>query len=77
MILRARAPISFKNWNSFFARSPTVGLYVRAHWDEVDALCKPSGIPFNATGERIHNGGLWCVRIAFDTMQFWDRFEER
>jgi len=35
--------------------------YVRAHWSEIDALCKLNSIPFNATGEKIRNEGLWCV----------------
>jgi hypothetical protein len=35
--------------------------YNCAHWHEIDALCKHSGIPFNATGETIRDGGLWCV----------------
>ena len=32
--------------------------YVRAHWDEINALCKLSSIPFNATGEKIRDEGL-------------------
>jgi hypothetical protein len=54
--------------------------YIRAHWDEIDALCKYNGIPFNATGEKIRDGGLWCVyefAWQLDAMQFWDRFEGR
>jgi hypothetical protein len=54
--------------------------YIRAHWDEIDALCKLNGIPFNATGEKIRDGGLWCVyefTWQLDAMQFWDRFEGR
>jgi hypothetical protein len=54
--------------------------YVRAHWDEIDALCKLNSIPFNATGERIRDGGLWCVyefTWQMDAIQFWDRFEGR
>jgi hypothetical protein len=54
--------------------------YVRAHWDEINALCKLNGIPFNATGERIRDGGLWCVyefTWQLDAIQFWDRFEGR
>jgi hypothetical protein len=35
--------------------------YVRAHWDEINALCKLNSIPFNATGEKIRGEGLWCV----------------
>lgn len=27
--------------------------YIRAHWDEINAICKLNGIPFNATGETI------------------------
>jgi hypothetical protein len=54
--------------------------YLRAHWDEIDALCKHNGIPFNATGEKIRNGGLWRVyefAWQMDAIQFWDRFEGR
>jgi hypothetical protein len=54
--------------------------YIRAHWDEIDALCKLNGIPFNATGEKIRDDGLWCVyefTWQLDAMQFWDRFEGR
>ncbi|MEH2480169.1 hypothetical protein V1282_003526 [Nitrobacteraceae bacterium AZCC 2146] len=54
--------------------------YLRAHWDEIDALCKHNGIPFHATGEQIQDGGLWRVyefRWQMDAIQFWDRFEGR
>ena len=54
--------------------------YLRAHWDEIDALCKFNSIPFNATGEKIRDGGLWRVyefTWQMDAMQFWDRFEGR
>jgi hypothetical protein len=53
--------------------------YIRAHW-EINALCQLNGIPFNATGERIQSGGMWCVyefSWQLDAMQFWDRFEGR
>jgi hypothetical protein len=58
------------------SKIPTSG----AHWDEIDALCKLNGIPFNATGEKIRDDGLWCVyefTWQLDAMQFWDRFEGR
>jgi hypothetical protein len=54
--------------------------YVRARWDEINALCKLNGIPFNATGEKIRDGGLWCVfefAWQMDAIMFWDRFEGR
>jgi hypothetical protein len=54
--------------------------YLRAHWDEIDALCKLNGIPFNATGEKIRDGGLWRVyefTLQMDAIPFWDRFEGR
>jgi len=54
--------------------------YVRAHWGEINALCRLNGIPFNATGEKIRDGGLWCVyefTWQLDAIQFWDRFEGR
>jgi hypothetical protein len=53
---------------------------VRAHWHEIDALCKFNGIPFNGTGEKIRDGGLWHVyefTWQLDAIQFWDRFEGR
>jgi hypothetical protein len=54
--------------------------YIRAHWDEIDALCKLNHIPFNATGEKISGGGTWCVyefAWQLDAILFWDRFEGR
>jgi hypothetical protein len=54
--------------------------YVRAHWDEINALCKLNSIPFNATGDKIRDGGLWCVyefTWQMDAILFWDRFEGR
>jgi hypothetical protein len=54
--------------------------YIRAHWDQIDALCRLNGVPFHATGEKIPDGGLWCVyefMWQLDAMQFWDRFEGR
>ena len=54
--------------------------YIRTHWDEIDALCKLNGIPFNATGEKIRDGGLWCVYEfagQMDAIMFWYRFEGR
>jgi len=54
--------------------------YLRAHYDEMDALCKLNAIPFNPTGERIQERGLWRVfefAWQLDAMQFWDRFEGR
>jgi hypothetical protein len=54
--------------------------YVRAHWDEIDALCKLNNIPFDRTGESIRDGSLWCVyefTRQLHATQFWDRFEGR
>ncbi len=54
--------------------------YIRANWDVIDALCKINSVPFNATGEKISDGGLWRVyefAWQLDAMQFWDRFEGR
>jgi hypothetical protein len=54
--------------------------YIRAHWDEIDALCRLNSIPFNATGEKIRDSGLWCVyefTWQMDAILFWDRFEGR
>jgi hypothetical protein len=52
--------------------------YIREHWGEINALCKLNSIPFNATGEKIRDGGLWCVyefTWQMDAILFWDRFE--
>ena len=52
--------------------------YIRRNWDEIDALCRLNGIPFEATGERIQATSLWCVyqfAKQMDAMMFWDRFE--
>jgi hypothetical protein len=60
------------------AALPTLRLLL--HWDEIDAPCKLNGVPFNATGEKIRDGGLWSVyefTWQLDAMQFWDRFEGR
>ena len=35
--------------------------YIRSRWGEINALCKLNSIPFNATGEKIRDGGLWRV----------------
>ena len=35
--------------------------YVRAHWGEIDALCRLNNLPFNSTGETIQNDGVWRV----------------
>jgi hypothetical protein len=54
--------------------------YIRAHWDEINALCKINGIPFIATGEKIEAGTMWRVyefTWQLDAIQFWDRFEGR
>jgi hypothetical protein len=54
--------------------------YIRAHWDEIDALCKLNSIPFNATGEKIRGEGLWCVyefTWQMDAILFWETFEGR
>lgn len=54
--------------------------YVRAHWPEIDAIRKLNRIPFNSTGERIKDGGMWCVyefEWQLDAIQFWDAFDGR
>jgi hypothetical protein len=54
--------------------------YVRAHWSEMDALCKLNSIPLNRTGETIHSEGTWCVyefTWQMDAILFWDRFGGR
>lgn len=55
-------------------------MYVRAHWHEIDALCKLNGIPFNPTGEKIGERGIWCVyefERQLDAIQFWNAFNGR
>jgi hypothetical protein len=54
--------------------------YIRAHWDEIYALCKINSLPFNSTGEVIQNDGLWRVyefTWQMDAILFWDRFNGR
>lgn len=54
--------------------------YIRKNWDEIDVLCRLNGIPFEATGEHIHNDGHWCVYQFADrvhALMFWDRFKGR
>ena len=55
-------------------------IYIRANWDEIDALCKLNGLPFNATGEKIGERGIWCVyefERQLDAIQFWNAFNGR
>jgi len=35
--------------------------YIRAHWAEIDALCRVNSLPFNSTGETIQSDGVWKV----------------
>ncbi|MCR6732858.1 MAG: hypothetical protein NVV83_01585 [Afipia sp.] len=54
--------------------------YIRAHWDEIDTICKLNGLPFNATGEKIQDRGIWSVyefQFQLDAIQFWDAFNGR
>ena len=54
--------------------------YIRAHWEEINALCRLNSIPLNATGEKIPDGSLWCVyefAWQMDAILFWDRFNGR
>lgn len=54
--------------------------YIRAHWQEITALCKLNSLPFNATGEKIQQDGVWCVyefSWQMDAILFWDRFRGR
>lgn len=55
-------------------------LYVRSRWDEIDTLCKFNRIPFDPTGEKIQERGIWCVyefEVQLDAMMFWDQFGGR
>jgi hypothetical protein len=45
--------------------------YVRAHWDEINALCKLNSIPFKATGEKIREGGLFGVFTSNAETKRW------
>ena len=54
--------------------------YIRAHWGEIDALCRLNSLPFNSTGEVIQNEGVWRVyefTWQMDAILFWDRFKGR
>jgi hypothetical protein len=54
--------------------------YIRAHWDEIYALCRLNSLPFNSTGETIQNDGVWNVyefNWQMDAILFWDRFKGR
>jgi hypothetical protein len=54
--------------------------YIRAHWDEIYALCRLNSLPFNSTGETIQNDGVWKVyefTWQMDAILFWDRFNGR
>jgi hypothetical protein len=54
--------------------------YIRAHWGEIDALCKLNSLPFNSTGETIQSDGVWKVyefTWQMDAILFWNRFEGR
>jgi hypothetical protein len=53
---------------------------VRKNWDEINALCKHNGIPFDPTGEIIRREGVWCVyefARQLDAMMFWEHFQGR
>jgi hypothetical protein len=55
-------------------------MYVREHWFSIDAICKLNSLPFNATGEKIQQGGTWCVyefTWQMDAILFWHRFQGR
>ena len=55
-------------------------LYLRAHWDAINAICKLNGLPMNATGERIGPNSGWRVyefAHQMDAILFWDRFQGR
>jgi hypothetical protein len=54
--------------------------YLRAHWGEIDALCKLNSLPFSPTGEKIRDGALWHVHefaYQMDAILFWARFDGR
>lgn len=54
--------------------------YARKQWDYINIVCEMNGLPFNATGERIGTGAVWCVyefEMQLDAIQFWDAFEGR
>ncbi|TYL86098.1 hypothetical protein [Bradyrhizobium cytisi] len=51
-----------------------------ARWDEIYALCRPSGLAFNATGQDIKDDGVWKVfefTWQMDAILLWARFEGR
>jgi hypothetical protein len=54
--------------------------YIRAHWEEIDTICRFNGIPMNSTGEKIQDRGIWSVyefEWQLDAIQFWDAFNGR
>lgn len=55
-------------------------LYIKEHWDWIDALCKFNRIPFDTTGEKIQRSGCWSVyefAVQLDAIMFWNEFEGR
>jgi hypothetical protein len=56
-------------------------MYVREHWDGINAICSLNDIPFDPTGERMTRGGVLYVvyefALQFHAIQFWDRFDGR
>jgi hypothetical protein len=57
-----------------------VDTYIRAHWAEIDALCRLNSLPFNSTGETIQSDGVWKVyefTWQMDAILFWYRFNGR
>ena len=54
--------------------------YIRAHWGEIDALCRLNSLPLISTGEVIQNEGVWRVyefTWQMDAILFWHRFQGR
>jgi hypothetical protein len=51
--------------------------YDRAHWGEIDALCKLNSLPFNSTGETIQNEGMWVYEFTWlmDAILFWESLQ--
>jgi hypothetical protein len=76
----SRQPIGVGRHPPAAGKRPSRADYGPAHRREIKALCKPKSIPLNATGEKIHADGLWCVyefTWQVDAFLLWERFEGR
>lgn len=56
-------------------------MYVREHWDGINAVCRLNNVPLDPTGQRMRRSGVLYVVYEFalqlHAIQFWDRFDGR